>query len=131
MPEIRAPKRSLRAVPKLSFLRQQPSATDIPTLSHRGWSRGARILLGAGATGLFAALIIASFSASGVIDMTLAIALLGVAWIVGVGAVLVSEPLLGLQPRIRWPAAAIVSIALAAAIVGLGFYENAHFPAEK
>jgi hypothetical protein len=144
MIDLRAQKKQLRAVTRLKFLRTPVkelavpetnsviaetilAASDSPSRAS-SISRGVRVLFGAGATSLFAALIIGSFSASGVIDMALAVSLLCVAWIVGVGAVIVSEPLLGLSPKQRWPAAISMSIILAVAIVGVGLYEKSRFP---
>jgi len=63
--------------------------------------------------------------------MTLAITLLAVASIVGVGAIVVSEPLLGLRAKIKWPIVAGMSVLLAAILAGIGQYENTHFPTEK
>jgi hypothetical protein len=126
MVDLKPPKRPLRGEPKLAALRT-PTPSD-PRKRVFSLPRGVRIIFGAGASGLVAALIIGSFSASGVIDMTLAFSLLGAALVVGIGAIIVSEPLLGLPPKIRWPSAIGASILLALIVSGIGAYEKAHFP---
>jgi hypothetical protein len=125
MRDLKAAKRTLRPIPKLPFLRL---ASHGRSEAGSKLSKAARIILGAGATSLVVALIIGSFSASGVIDMTLAIALLASAWLVAMGAIVVSEPILGVPPRIKWPAAGVTAVVLAVALTGLGVYENKHFP---
>jgi hypothetical protein len=131
MVALRPPKRALRGIPKLPSLRNPEASTASTDGGSFRLSRGMRILFGAGATSLVAALIIGSFSASGVIDMTLAAVLLAASWLIGVGAIAVSEPLLGLPKKARWPVTIITAVVLAGAITGIGFYESAHFPAEK
>jgi len=127
MRDLKPPKKVLRPIPKLPFLRlSAPSGPGRAEFNFR-LSKAARIFLGAGATSLVAALVIGSFSASGVIDMTLAITLLAAAWLIGMGAIVVAEPIL-VPPRIRWPATGVAAVVLAAALAGLGFYENKHFP---
>jgi hypothetical protein len=141
MRDLRAPKKPLRAVPRLTFLRITPPKDGPPTPTAeimvasavslldgaaprtKAFSKGLGIIFGAGATGLVAAFIIASFSASGVIDMTLATAFLFLAWLIGIGAVIVS-----VKSKVRWPAAIGTGFVLGITMLSIGFYERAHFP---
>jgi hypothetical protein len=85
-------------------------------------------LVEAGATGLVLALIIGAFAVAGVIDMTVAIVMLAVAWFLGTAAIIISDVFR--ERNQRWPVVGMsaASILLAIMLSGIGKYIDLHRP---
>jgi hypothetical protein len=86
------------------------------------------IAVGAGGTGLVVGLVGSSFSAAGIVSMTVAALMLLIAWIVGTVAITVSEPVWGLQPRYRLAASATAITVLTVILGGIGRFQYDHIP---
>jgi hypothetical protein len=87
-----------------------------------------RVAIGAGGSGLVLGLVIGSFSAAGIVDMTVAVTMLLAAWIIGTVAITASEPIWGLAPKLRWPVIIGTSVALAVFLGLIGLYQSNHLP---
>jgi hypothetical protein len=87
-----------------------------------------RIAIGSGGTGLVIGLIGGSFSASGIVSMTVAAIMLAFAWAVGAVAITVSEPVWGLPSRYRLFASLSTILALGIVLGGIGWFQHEHMP---
>ncbi len=90
-----------------------------------------RVAIGAGGFGVIVGLVIGSFSASGIVDMTVSAGMLLVAWIIGIISIAVSEPVWGLPKKYRLLATVICSVGLGAVLVGVGYWQYKHFPTKE
>src|SRR5260370_42210613 len=87
-----------------------------------------RVAIGAGGSGLVLGLVIGSFSAAGIVDMTVAAVMLLAAWIIGAIAITASEPIWGLPPKLRLPVIIGANFALALLLGLIGLYQYYHLP---
>jgi hypothetical protein len=87
-----------------------------------------RIAVGSGGTGLVIGLVGGSFSAAGIVSMTVAAIMLLMAWVFGTVAITVSEPVWGLPPNYRLGTSLSAIIALGLALGGIGWFQYGHMP---
>lgn len=110
MVDLRPPKRSLRATPKLAAPRNGSQEERPYKIGRLG-----RILLGAGGTGLYITCVSSAYGPASVGDMTATIVMLLSGWVFAVGAFTLSELFGGLKVRHRFAVAFI--FACVAAVV--------------
>ena len=87
-----------------------------------------RVAIGSGGTGLVVGLVASSFSAAGIVDMTVAAAMLLAAWVIGTVSITVSEPVWGLAPRYRLGASLGTIAILTILLAGIGWFQHNHLP---
>jgi hypothetical protein len=152
MSDLRARKITLRALPKLAFLREKtkerptaetapvefgepiPAASDDPPvqppirLGLLGWS-----IINASGFGLFISSLYSAYSPASAGDRTATVAILGLGWIIAVGACAVSEALSSVTIRRRYLASAIVATfaAFICGAWGLTIFRPALSPVSK